>query len=149
MVAMRTLLAEHTKLTAEQKARAADLAAQCVAGPGRTSVALIGWLAVQANVCIDRAILVATDMEVARPRPQRQKSKPELDSSFVFRDARLTILLPWIPKWKNGDDPLHQVPFIESFFSSLEPTFSSPFNTRMKSSCVEKNDRYSFKENDA
>ena len=60
---MRAVLAYRTKLTPEQKTRAADLAEQCVSHPDKV-ITLKGWTAVQANTCLNRAFAMVTGMKV-------------------------------------------------------------------------------------
>jgi len=64
--AMRAVLAYRTKLTPEQKTRAADLAEQCVSHPDKV-ITLKGWTAVQANTCLNRAFAMVTGMKGCPP----------------------------------------------------------------------------------
>lgn len=61
--AMKALMTNYTHLAAEDKARAVDLAVQCVAEKDKT-LSMSGLLAFQASACMNRAVLMATDMKV-------------------------------------------------------------------------------------
>ena len=63
VTAVKALLVNYTELTADEKARAADLAEQCVANPEKV-LAVNGWLAVQASSCMTRAFAMVTGMKV-------------------------------------------------------------------------------------
>jgi len=62
VTAVKALLVNYTELTADEKARAADLAEQCVANPEKV-LAVNGWLAVQASSCMTRAFAMVTGMK--------------------------------------------------------------------------------------
>ncbi len=57
------LLVRHTRLSDEQKSRAVETAARCAADR-RAGVSAVGWAAVRAGACLNRALLLANGMQV-------------------------------------------------------------------------------------
>ena len=67
--AVRAALLCGTHLTTAQKAKAVDLAAKCLQRLDAKSVPKKAWLALQINECLNRAIVLATDLKVWSRRP--------------------------------------------------------------------------------